>query len=155
MRVWRIIVGAAAIAVGGGAGWYFLRAPQSVEVCESFLVEQLKSPSSYKRIAYDVFASPIKDAADLENSAVLNLMTAYPSLYPDRSAAEEEYAKRRASYERRNSPQTLFVSISYDAANSFGASIRGQYECLFLDLWKKGEPSGTDLIASGEGRREK
>lgn len=82
----------------------------AIKVCRAQLLDRLKSPASYREISVSTDAAPISKAE------YQRLTSALPQL---------DAAMIRAK------PGIYTVTISYDAANSFGAVLRGQEACQF------------------------
>lgn len=78
-----------------------------IERCESHLLSDLRSPSSYKRISASVLDSPVLTAAE------------YQARVGDEKPPLETKLRLRS------------VLIEYDAENAFGAAIRELYACDF------------------------
>lgn len=85
-----------------------------VAICEEFIKEGLKSPSSYKRIRLNVSENPLNLQKFVED-------------HPNSSILKKEKAKTGQLNQR-------FVTIEYDATNGFGVLIRSNQICEFHTL---------------------
>jgi hypothetical protein len=99
-----------------------LRNPE-VAACEAYLLETLKSPSSYKRVSFTVVDTTVskemlaaaKGGADIDKT-LAGIAT---------------------------NPGIREVALDYDADNSFGSNLRGGTACYFpMSDIEAGEPSG-------------
>lgn len=148
---WRlkiILLSAAFVGLGGGVGWYFLQPPKAVGICEEILTDSLKSPSSYKRVRY-VVGSYLIEKRNYVDAYMNSHLVKGTVLNPESAELDRRYAQAVVDSKDYNA-KMITVKISYDAANAYGASLRGEYLCGFLDTDDQGEAKKMNLAVAGE-----
>ena len=86
-----------------------------VKACEDFILDGLRSPSSYRRVAISVSETPIAFEA-------VRKISAAPELYTPSTDF------------RMNTAEPLIirvVRVEFDAENAFGAALRSKTTCAF------------------------
>jgi len=102
----------------------------SYSKCVDYLTDSLKSPSSLKVRAANI-SSNTANAEDI-NSVFGDLIT-------KNGIIEENIKTEKARF------RELSVNIDYEAQNSFGASIRGLYQCKYIARLNNTETSPKPL----------
>ena len=117
--------------------------PPEVRICEGLLLEELKSPSSYKRVEVNRFSEQIE------------FEEAFRKIYPDSQGSWRDYAESihpdfqfiaESMARHWTGPTYIEVYLEYDADNSYGASIRGLTSCDFLVPNADEDVSGATFI---------
>lgn len=110
--------------------------------CVDYLTDSLKSPSSLE-IREANISTNIANAEDIKS--------VYGDLITKNGIVEENIKAEKARF------REIAVDIDYEAQNSFGASIRGQFQCSYIARLNKTEtsPKGLNiylhkLISDGE-----
>jgi hypothetical protein len=93
-----------------------------VAACEAYLLETLKSPSSYKRVSFSVVDYPV---------TVAMLLAAVQPTPASLKRADVEDITTKQFKERAKNPGIRGIALDYDADNSYGSNIRGHSACYF------------------------
>ncbi|MGN5766273.1 hypothetical protein ACNQO6_18180 [Acinetobacter calcoaceticus] len=100
------------------------------DMCKKYLTESLKSPSSLKISQINV-ATNIAKAADI--------YSVFGNQIISDGVIKENVKKEKHRF------RDLTVDIDYEAQNSYGASLRGLYQCKYIFVLSKDETSPKSL----------
>ncbi len=112
---------------------------KAVLYCEAILKGQLKSPASYRRVNIGAGSDPITDYVQfvrlLEGQAKLTrgLDDTQASKAVHEYAVGDRDAYRTRMTKAIEVGRERWAVVVYDAQNSFGAMLRGKFQCGFLD----------------------
>ena len=114
-----------------------------ISICETELMDRLKSPSGYKRIKVTQHTSKMTSDEWLAHREARG--------YPAASSIEMDGLKNGTIRPLKNQ-----AFIEYDAPNSFGTLIRGTASCEYVS--REGSslsPSTLDVLINGETNHER
>ncbi|NTA79552.1 hypothetical protein G6L13_03515 [Agrobacterium tumefaciens] len=115
--------------------------PALYRTCEDAFKERLKSPSSYKRIS----VSSEKNSAD----EIAFFLSRDIREEGRRDIYRKAWALSKPSFIRHH------VTFTYDAKNTFGAELRGRFECeYYSDKETAADAASYDVVVDGKTNLE-
>jgi hypothetical protein len=126
MKGWKVPAAVAALGIAAAGGYFGWKAygPLQLRLCEEFIKETLASPSSYRRAN----VIEVEEPTSISDLQKLRPPSFWDKLYLDQ-------------------PRSLhLVSVEYDAANAYGANLRGYGTCAFEK--KNGEFYSSTIMRS-------
>lgn len=140
-KVW-VASAAFAVAIGAMGAYFYATYDSMTASCEEAIKFRLKSPSSYKRISVDSKATILSKSEYIDE---LNKDGTPDNIKKTLSEYYDENKRPEFRHER---------FISYEAANSFGAMIRGIGVCEYVSNNKRPSPYSLLVKVNGLNQSE-